>query len=482
MAAMSLVRNGVAVLAMGVLACAVSGQTAGSGVSDRPDPKEIPVPPIKTSMAEMPGLEMPSVDQLPNRPEMPDVMTLNNGRKVKTLKQWNERRAEMKRTLEYYAVGQAPPPPGNVKGTEVSSQMLMDGKVKYRLVHLTFGPNDSLSLDIGIFTPATGGPFPALVSSSGTPPGATPLPRLAQGANQGRNEDVLLVVGPATDQGGRTPAQGGPVRAFSQRTAEQIAESNPAIAHGFAFVTFNNNDCGEDTTLRLPDGSWDYRTTRFFPAYSNYDWGLLRAWAWGASRIVDYLVTDPSIDRNKLIVTGVSRTGKAALIAGAFDDRWAMVAPVASSGGGTPAYRYSGSTPDRGGKEGLTEMVRKYPNWFSPHLHQFWGQPDKLPFDEHWFIALVAPRPLISLEGDHDQNVNQNGVYQSILAARPAYAFFHATDKLGVSFANRPHGMVQGDWDALSAFADKFLLRKPVDRTFDQYPPGVRNQGVASSK
>ena len=72
-----------------------------------------------------------------------------------------------------------------------------------------------------------------------------------------------------------------------------------------------------------------------------------------------------------------------------------MVAPVASSGGGTPAYRYSGSVPDRGGKEGLTEMVRKYPNWFSPHLHQFWGQPDKLPFDEHWFIALVAPRPLI---------------------------------------------------------------------------------------
>ncbi|MGD0345309.1 MAG: alpha/beta hydrolase family protein [Terracidiphilus sp.] len=460
---MRIMRNGVAALAMGVLACAVGGQTAGSGISDRPDPKEIPIPPIKTSMP-----EMPSVDQLPNRPEMPDVMTLDNGHKVKTLKQWDVRRAQMMRTLEYYAVGLAPPPPGNVKGVEMSSQMLMDGKVKYRLVHLTFGPNDSLNLDIGIFTPATGGPFPTLVSPSGSPPGATPLPHLQQGANQGRNEDVLLVVGPMTDQGERRP-----MRAFGPRTAEQIAESNPALAHGFAFVTFNNNDCGEDTTLRLPDGSWAYRTTRFFPAYPNYDWGLLRAWAWGASRIVDYLVTDPSIDKNKLIVTGVSRTGKAALIAGAFDDRWAMVAPVASSGGGTPAYRYSGSTPDRGGKEGLTEMVRKYPNWFSPHLHQFWGQPDKLPFDEHWFIALVAPRPLISLEGDHDQNVNQNGVYQSIVAARPAYAFFHASDKLGISFANRPHGMVQGDWDALLAFADKFLLGKPVERTFDQYPPGV---------
>jgi hypothetical protein len=71
-----------------------------------------------------------------------------------------------------------------------------------------------------------------------------------------------------------------------------------------------------------------------------------------------------------------------------------MVAPVASSGGGTPAYGFSGA--ERGGKEGLSEMMRKYPNWFSPHLHEFWGKPDKLPFDEHWFMALAAPRPFIA--------------------------------------------------------------------------------------
>ena len=463
-------------LAAGVLVCSLAGQTGTSSIPDRPDPKEIPLPPIKTSMRDMPG-----VDQLPVRTELPPVMTLNNGKPVKTLKQWQERREQMKRILDYYAVGLAPPPPGNVKGTEVSAQMLMDGKVKYRLVHLTFGPNESLGLDIGIFTPADGAPFPALVSPSGTPPGATPLKRLPDGANQGHNQDVLLVTGPVSPKEAAANEQR-MARFFRPRTAEQIAETNPALAHGFAFVMFNNNDCGEDTTLRLPDGSWAYRTTRFFPAYPNYDWGLLRAWAWGESRILDYLETDAAIDKTKLMITGVSRTGKAALIAGAYDDRWAMVAPVASSGGGTPAYRYSGSVPDRGGKEGLTEMVRKYPNWFSPHLHQFWGQPDKLPFDEHWLIALVAPRPFISLEGDHDQNVNANGVYQSLLAARPAYAFFHATDKLGVSWADRPHGMVKGDWDALLAFADKFLLGKPVDRTFDQYPAGIGKQGAGSSR
>jgi hypothetical protein len=183
---------------------------------------------------------------------------------------------------------------------------------------------------------------------------------------------------------------------------------------------------------------------------------------------VDYLETDRAIDKSKLIVTGISRTGKSALIAGAFDERLAMVAPVASSGGGTPAYRFSGA--ERGGKEGLSEMMKKYPNWFSPHLHEFWGQVDKLPFDEHWFIALAAPRPFISLEGTRDQNVNANGVKQSWLAAQPAYALFDARERLGVSWADRPHGMVQGDWEALLAFADKFLLAKNVDRKFDQFP------------
>ena len=59
---------------------------------------------------------------------------------------------------------------------------------------------------------------------------------------------------------------------------------------------------------------------------------------------------------------------------------------------------------------------------------------------------------------------------QSWLAAQPAYALFDATDRLGVSWAERPHGMVQGDWDALLAFADKFLLGKKVERRFDQFP------------
>ena len=435
----------------------------------RPDPKEIPVPPIQTSMHAMPG-----VNQLTDRPEMPDVLTLNSGHKITTAAQWTKRRAEMREILEYYAVGQAPPPPGNVKGRVLGSQVLMNGKANYKLMELTFGPKESLCLDVGIFTPPGGGPVPAVISPAGSPPGSPVRMHLPPGGNQGTGQDALLVVAPDTPDAGAFGHKGCQVvvtRAPENNgaaAAEKIAASNPALAHGFAYVTFNNSDCGTDSTLRRPDGSWAFRHEDLFEAYPNYDWGLLRAWAWCESRIVDYLQTDPSIDKTKLIVTGVSRTGKAALIAGAFDDRFAMIAPVASSGGGTPAYRFSGA--DRGGKEGLTEMMRKYPNWFSPHLHEFWGQPDKLPFDEHWFIALAAPRPFIALEGTHDQNVNFNGVRQSFLAAQSAFNLTKAPDRLGISWAERPHGMVQGDWDALLAFADKFLLGKQIDRRFSEFP------------
>ncbi len=486
----------IKLLALAAFATILSAQAPepdpAKKITPRPDPNEIPLPVLPSPLPAMPG-----VDKLPTRTEMPDIMTMNNGKKVKTSADWQKRRIEMKEILEYYAVGVAPPPPGNVKGKEISSQLLLDGKVKYRLVHLTFGPQESLSPRHRHLHPHLRRliPHPHLTLRHTSRSNPTPAPRLTeptraatktsssspdpppqqQADPAARRPPTATPDGagnaPVEGAGGAPPAARRPAGPFGPRTAEQIAASNQAIQHGWAFVTFNNGDCGEDTTLRLADGSWAYRTTRFFPAYPKYDWGLLNAWAWGVSRIVDYLETDPSVDKTKFVVTGVSRTGKSALIAGAFDDRIAMVAPVASSGGGTPAYRYSGSVPDRGGKEGLTEMVRKYPNWYSDHLHQFWGQPDKLPFDEHWFIALCAPRPFITLEGTKDQNVNQNGVYQSFLAAKPAYDFLNVPDKIGIGFADRPHGMVQGDWDALLAFGDKYLMNKPTNKKFDYFPP-----------
>ena len=237
------------------------------------------------------------------------------------------------------------------------------------------------------------------------------------------------------------------------------------LKRGYALVLFNPNDCAEDTTLRNMDGSWAFRNTRFFPAYPGYDWGILAGWAWGASRVADYLEHDASIDASKLIITGASRNGKSSMIAAAFDDRL-MGAPVVTGGGGVGAYRFAGPR----GSETLDIMQKKYPNWFSPNLHQFWGQREKLPFDQHWFLALAAPRPFIALEGDTDRISLPEAVRQSILGARPAYALLGAQDRLGVNFARHGHAFTADDWTAMLDFFDKHLRGKPTDRTFDRFP------------
>ncbi len=411
---------------------------------DGPDPREIPIPRIQTPMGTLPG-----VNALPVSKDLPDVLVMNDGTKVTTRKQWERRREEMKRILAYYAVGQVPPPPGNVKGREVKSETVLDGSVHYRLVHLSFGPAEKLSLNIGVFTPVKGGPFPAIVLQSGTPPGADALPRLAQGPNQGRGEDVLLLVGPGPDAPasakGRGPGFG------AAPTAESLASQRADVfRRGYALVVFNPNDCAEDTTLRNADGSWAFRNTRFYPAYPGYDWGILAGWAWGASRVADYLEKDPAIDKTKLIITGASRNGKSSMIAAAFDERL-MGAPVVTGGGGIGAYRFAGPLKS----ETLDIMQKKYPNWFSPNLHEFWGHREKLPFDEHWFLALAAPRPFIALEGTTDAISLPEAVRQSILAAQPAYALFGAKDRLGVHYSDHGHAFTTEDWTAMMDFFDK---------------------------
>lgn len=499
----------VASLAAGGLA------RAADAIPPRPDPREIPVPPIKTSLPAYPG-----PDQLPIRKDLPDPMVMNDGTKVTTPEQWQKRRAEIRDMLEYYHVGRMPPAPGNTKGVEVSSQLLAGGKVKYRLIKLTFGPNESLSLHVGIYTPAEGGPVPVVIQPGGPPPGAPALPSLGQGVGQGAGMDILLpedvlkaqvaeraAEAPAGGRGARggaggargarggagrgtaaeataaatsgeapAAAPGGPGGARGGRgggfgrggSPEVVATTNAAILHGFGFVTFSTNECAEDTTLRMPDGSFAFRTTRFFPAYPGYDWGIIGGWVWGTMRVVDWLVTDPAVAKDKIIITGTSRIGKAAMISGAFDDRIGMVAPGASSGLGTPSYRYSGE--GRGGKEGLTMMVRKYGNQFSPHLHDFWGQEDKLPYDANFWPALTAPRPWIALEGTHDQNVVHRGVKETWLHARPVYEFLGVPNKIGVYWSDRPHGFSDTDWDGLLSFADQQLLGKRVSRAFDLFP------------
>jgi hypothetical protein len=435
-----------------LLAVALVLAAAAHSFASEDATKPIPVPALRTKFAALPG-----VSQLPAQAELPPVLVSQAGKPVGA-KEWPARRAEMRRILEHYFVGHMPPAPGNVQSKVVETRKLANGN-QYRLVRLTFGPKSALNLDIGVFTPPGNGPFPVVIAPAGAPPGAAILPRLALGPGQGKGVDALLSTGP-----GPTPTLP-PVPPAAD--AEAIARES-AVGRGFAYVMFDNNDCGEDTTLREADGSWAFRRTRFFPAYPGYDWGLLGAWAWGASRVVDYVQTDPTLDKKKIALTGFSRTGKSALIAGAFDERIALTAPVATGGGGIGAFRHTG--PGRGGKEGLDLMLKKYPNWFSPELYPFAGNTERLPFDQHWLIALIAPRAFIALESVADPVSLASGVRESFSGAAPAYALLGATKQLGVHYAAREHAFSTEDWSALLDFAERELVGAPA-RRLDRFPP-----------
>jgi hypothetical protein len=422
----------VATISIGLWADAAQAQSSNS------------IPPNKAAMG-----TFPDVNDLPVRKEMPDVMTMNDGTKVTTVERWRQRREEMKQILEYYELGHAPPPPGNVTGQDIKSLTLLDGTVKYRLVHLKFGPGGKLGFDIAIFTPARGGPFPTIIN-----PSFSSTPGVAV-----TNNPAVTVTNAATTNSPARPGRGfsGPVT--SERAAQGFTNQ---LNRGYAVVTYRYTQCGEDNS--------NYCNSSFYPAYPGYDWGVLLGWAWGLSRVVDYLETQPFVDTNKLIALGHSRLGKLTMVATAFDERISLGAPAGSSGAGTGAYRFCG--PGRGGKEGIEDMTRKFPYYFVPRLKEFTGQMEKLPFDAHWYIALTAPRPWISVEGTDDQNCVPNAVKQSVLAAKPVYAFLGVSvDRVGVNYEPHRHGLTPDDWTAALDFADQQLRGIDHHRRLDQFPP-----------
>ncbi len=356
---------------------------------------------------------MPPAKDLLTQKEMPDPLTFADGRKVATPEQWRLRREEMKAILEEYEYGHMPPAPGNVKGQETSAKDLDGSKTRYRAVHLSFGPEEKLGFDVSVFTPqeteTIKAPFPTIVHLS---------------------------------------FMGGEKSAW---------EYGPALRRGYALVTINYQQLAADNA--------NYRKSPFFQAYPDYDWRDISAWAWGTSRAIDYVESNPLFDKSKIVVVGLSRLAQAALLVGAFDDRVAMTAAV----GGGCSFRFCGK--GRGGKQGVDELNAQNTFWFGPRFTEFTGLTDKLPCDQHWLLALAAPRAFIVINGLDDQYCQANAAAQSYLHAKPVYEFLGVTDRLGVDFRPGKHGMYAPDWETVLDFADLQLLNKGAKRKFDQIPP-----------
>ena len=359
------------------------------------------------------------VKDLPVIKEMPDPLTMKDGTKVSTPEQWKLRRQELIQILEDYEYGHMPPPPGNLKAsvTTASHRISVNSGLEadYRMLHLSFGPGEKLGFDLGLFTP---------VSST----------------QAGDRFPVLISLSSSTDE-------------------KSLSSASVALARGYAVATVPYQKLGADAA--------NWASTAFFSSYPDYDWRDISAWAWGLSRAVDYLVTDASIAPDKIMITGVSRLAQAVLLAGAFDERIALSAPVA----GGAAFRFSGKEMGGGRGQGITEVVDQNTYWFGPRLPEFRNQTPRLPSDQHWLPALTAPRLFMMCNSLSDQYGRAYAAVQTYLGAKPVYQFLNADQNLGLNFRAGSHGMTSEDWSALLDFADQNLMKKGGTKKFDVIPP-----------
>lgn len=349
--------------------------------------------------------------RLPRIEGLPDPFALIGGGRVRSRADWSKRRAQIRELLLTHQYGHVPPPPPpkNVRGRVVATEPLPGGAVK-QTVALTFGPQRRLHLQLGLVAPPGPGPFPAVVHLDHRGP---------------------------------------------------FAVKNTALITGRGYLL-----AGLDPTLLAPDQAGIVGPAQ--AAYPKHDWATLAVWAWGASRALDYLLAARAdVDRRRVIVAGHSRSGKAALLAGALDPRFALVAPAGSGCGGAAVHRFK-----EPGTETLAQITRGFPHWFVPRLRAFAGQEARLPFDQHFAFALVAPRPLVTLDAREDRWANLRGTQQAFLGARPVYAFLGAPLRLGLHVREGQHELADEDWQALLDFADRQLLGKiPLRaRRFDRLP------------
>jgi endo-1,4-beta-xylanase len=351
--------------------------------------------------------------ELPEIKELPNPFTFADGSPVRTKEDWGRRRAELKELFQDYMYGHMPPKPQKMtikKGERTTDEA---NKIIIQILEVTLeheGKTFTMSVTVALPLGAKG-KVPVLIQSGGFGKGGAGVKRF---------------------------------KTYTDR--------------GYAVAEFNWNSVAADVKGAKKGGIY----TLFG---DQIDTGTLMGWAWGISRVIDALEQAvPEVDITKVFVTGHSRNGKGALVAGAFEERIALTVPSHSGAGGMPPYRYIDDFAKRNGKaETLQNVVNYAPQWFRPDFNQFIGKVDRLPIDQHLLAALVAPRALMDTEGLKDFWTNPEGAQLSNLAAKKVYTLLKAENK--ISFRYRDVGHVPSTEDLL-AFADYVFFNKALPEEF----------------
>ena len=388
---------------------------------------------------------------------LPDPLVFNDGTKVSTVEQWeNQRRAELLELFFSQMYGRTPQDkikvtyetlsenPNFLNGKATAKQvkfLFTNGKKNHEAVLLLILPNQAKGKVPVFVTYNYKGNHSVSPDPSILLPSALLLPQIP---------DYWRYVDGDRERGCQT----------SRWPLEKIVD------RGYAVATMSYQDIYPD----IKDKGREYSVVSLFPDYhpdrvAPDEWQALGAWAWGNSRIVDYLETQERIDPEKMIVMGHSRQGKAALWAGAQDKRFKIVISNNSgSGGAALSKRAFGETIKR------TAGVN--PHWFCPAFDQYTDNEPRLPFDQHELVALTAPRKVYIASAVEDTAADPKGEFLSGYHAGPVYELYglkgfetnvlppvHQPIMNDVGFHIREgiHDVTDYDWIAFMDFADKHL-------------------------
>ena len=362
-----------------------------------------------------------NVENLPLQEGMPDPFLMSDGKRVQSLQDWQEQREYIKAMLKHYLYGSIPPLPKKIEVEQTGSKSVYDGKGVEESYTLTIRRNGkSASCRFLVVRPALKKRYPSII----------------------KNDRIRFGGSPKTNA--------------SHASFDPGAE---VVRRGYLLCRFHRTDLASDTQK-------DGREGGVYRLYPEYDFAALAVWGWGHGVVLDVLDQLGLADMSKVVATGHSRGGKAALCAGIYDDRVTITAPNSSGTGGTGSLRYfeEGQKP-----QVIAHHIGKNEHWFGPWHFQFASREDRLPYDSHFALAAVAPRALVNCHARGDYWANPYGTELTHRAAKIVYKWMGVEDRIGLHWRDGGHAQGQEDWLALLDFADRYFFDKKTNRKFNKW-------------
>lgn len=356
---------------------------------------------------------------------LPDVLKTNANRAVKSKMAWKKiRRPEIIKLFEDNIYGQMPGAYNRIKYSIINENAVaMNGKARLKeIVIEVFNNNNSVKINLVLFVPNQ-------VSK--------PVPAFLLINNRGKdNTDPSRVV------------------KSDFWPAEMLIDS------GYAIAAFHVSDLAPDDKETFANG-----VLRLYPEQLSADNGMraMGAWAWGASRVMDYFEKDADINASKVTIVGHSRGGKASLWAAAQDQRFAICVSNCSGNTGVALAR-------RKFGERISRINTSFPHWFNTNYKKFNDKEDLLPVDQHMLVALVAPRPVYATNASKDLWADPKGTFLSLKNAEKVFALYGISSNLPetpprinesiiqsqIAYHNREgeHDLTAYDWSNFIKFAN----------------------------